>query len=116
MKHQSIDLAIIGMDCIFPGAPDMEAYWANILAGVDATGDPPKSWDALPFFDPNASASANDRSYCKRGGYIEEFARFDPAQFGIMPGSIDGSDPDHFLALRVAARALADSVLPYFRC
>jgi acyl transferase domain-containing protein/phosphopantetheinyl transferase len=109
MKHQSIDLAIIGMDCIFPGAPDMEAYWANILAGVDATGDPPKSWDALPFFDPNASASANERSYCKRGGYIEEFARFDPAQFGIMPGSIDGSDPDHFLALRVAARALADS-------
>jgi len=58
----------------------------------------------IAVFDPNASASANDRSYCKRGGYIEEFARFDPAQFGIMPGSIDGSDPDHFLALRVAAR------------
>ena len=26
-----------------------------------------------------------------------------------MPGSIDGSDPEHFLAMQVAARALADS-------
>jgi acyl transferase domain-containing protein/phosphopantetheinyl transferase len=109
MKTKPIDIALIGMDCIFPGAPDRSVFWSNILGNVDAVGDPPESWNALPFFDPNASATDNDRSYCKRGGYIAPFANFDPARFGIMPGSVDGSDPDHFLALLIAARALADS-------
>ena len=63
----------------------------------------------MPFYDPGATPETNDRTYCKRGGYIEPLVQFDPMEFGIMPGSIDGSDPEHFLAMQVAARALADS-------
>ena len=62
------DVAIIGMACIFPGAADLQAYWQNIVSGVDAIGDPPAEWDAELFYDPDASG--NDRTYCKRGGYL----------------------------------------------
>ena len=34
-------VAIIGMSCLFPGAPDVDAYWRNILGKVDAISDPP---------------------------------------------------------------------------
>ena len=33
-------IAIIGMACIFPQAPDLHAFWNNILEGVDAIGEP----------------------------------------------------------------------------
>ncbi len=101
------DVAIIGMACIFPGAPDLRTYWQNIIAKVDAVGDPPEDWEAELFYDP--SSTENDRVYCKRGGYLGDLARFDPLKFGIMPNSVDGGEPDQFLALQVAQEALADS-------
>lgn len=101
------DVAVIGMACIFPGAPDLRTYWENILNKIDATGDPPEEWRAELSYDPNSQA--NDRIYTKRGGYLGDLARFDPLRFGIMPRSIDGGEPDHFLALRVAYEALEDS-------
>ena len=101
------DIAIVGMAGIYPGAPNVEKFWTNILSKVDAVSDLPESWLAEDVFDPESTA--NDRIYCKKGGFIEEFAEFNPAEFGIMPSSIDGADPSHFLALRVAREALADA-------
>jgi acyl transferase domain-containing protein len=101
------DIAIIGMSCIFPGAPNLPTYWQNILAKVDAISDPPDQWGAEFFYDPETSS--NDRIYCKRGGYLKELAEFNPLQYGVMPSSIQGAEPGHFLALRVACEALADA-------
>ena len=40
------DVAIIGMACIFPKAPDLSAFWKNVCAGVDAITDAPAArWD-----------------------------------------------------------------------
>ena len=39
------DVAIIGMACVFPKAPDLATYWRNIREGVDAITDVPP--DAL---------------------------------------------------------------------
>lgn len=102
------DIAIIGMACIFPGAPDLDTYWRNIVAGVDAVTDvPPGRWDPEQFFDP--VSSAGDRLYCKRGGYLGDLARFDPLEYGIMPIALDGGEPAQLLSLRVAHEALADA-------
>jgi acyl transferase domain-containing protein len=101
------EIAIIGMSCTFPGARDVRQYWENILAKVDAVGEAPPDWEAGYFFD--ADSTANDRTYCKRGGFLGPLARFDPAEFGVMPQSVDGTEPDHFLALRAAAEALEDA-------
>ena len=101
------DIAIVGMACIFPGAPDLQSYWENIVSKVDAVTDPPEDWGADFFYDPDSRA--NDRIYCKRGGYLGELARFNPLDYGIMPLSVDGGEPDHYLALRLAYEALADA-------
>lgn len=102
------EVAIIGMACMFPGAPDLETYWQNILNRVDAITDPPpEAWEADIFFDPDSGA--NDRVYCKRGGYLGPLAEFNPLDYGIIPLGLDGGEPDQWLALKVAHDALKDA-------
>jgi acyl transferase domain-containing protein/phosphopantetheinyl transferase (holo-ACP synthase) len=95
-------IAIIGMAGIFPKAPDVRAFWRNILAGVDAVGEPLPEWQAKRYLD-------SGRIKTPRGGYLQDLFRFDPREFGIMPNSVDGGEPDQFLALRVARDALLDA-------
>ena len=102
------DVAIVGMSCLFPGAPGLEAYWRNILAKVDAVTDPPPgSWETDIFFDPDSQE--NDRVYCRKGGYLGDLATFDPLQHGVMPRTVEGGEPDQWLALRVAREAFDDA-------
>ena len=47
MNNASKDIAIIGMACVLPGAPDKQRYWENILHKVNAIADaPPESLPA----------------------------------------------------------------------
>jgi acyl transferase domain-containing protein len=101
------DIAIIGLACIFPAAPNVETFWENILSKVSAICDPPEEWRADLVFDPDSRSS--DRIYCKAGGYLKDLAQFNPLEYGVMPLSVDGSEPDQFLALRVAHEAVADA-------
>ncbi len=102
-----IDAAIIGMACVLPGAPDLETFWHNVTNGVDAISEAPP-WRVDPaFYDPEATTS--DRLYCKRGGFVDAYARFDAARHGVMPSATRGGEPDQFLTLEVATRALADA-------
>ena len=100
-------VAIVGMACLFPSAPDVDAYWGNILGGVDAVSDPaPESWDPDVYYDPDFSDV--DRTYCRRGGYLGSLATFDPLPYGIPPVAV-GGEPDQWLALAVAHAALQDA-------
>lgn len=95
-------IAIIGMACIFPQAPDVVSFWRNILAGVDAISEPTSEWEARRYLESGRIKTAH-------GGWLKDLYRFDPKEFGIMPNSIDGGEPDQFLALRVAREALDDA-------
>jgi len=95
-------IAIIGMACIFPGARDLQTYWNNIVSGFDAIGEPLDAWGAQRYLD-------SGRIKTQFGGFLRDLYRFDATEFGIMPSSINGSEPDQFLALRVAHDALADA-------
>ena len=100
-------IAIVGLACLFPGAPGLARFWQNIVDGVDAIGEvPPARWDAS-FYDPDSTAV--DRFYCKRGGFVDEHARFDPLAFGIMPKIAGVVEPDQLLTLRVGYEALQDA-------
>ena len=102
-------IAIVGMAVMLPGAPDLESYWRNLVDGVDAiTEAPAHRWDPA-FYDPAASADRADRVYCRRGGFIDDLAEFDPTRYGIMPNSVAGTEPDQLIALQVAASAIADA-------
>ena len=109
-RRRSPDIAIVGMACRFPGARDLFAYWANILAGVDAISEiPPDRWDPAVFHDPDSTA--NDRVGCRRGGYLDAPISFDAASHGIMPNAVEGGEPEQFLVLDAARAALDDAGL-----
>jgi len=100
------DVAIIGMACVYAGAPDLETFWLNVLEKVDGVGDPPPDWDPDGCL---TSAESGAHAYAGRGGYLGELAEFRPLQFGVMPRAVDGGEPGQFLALRVAHEALGDA-------
>ena len=101
------DIAIIGMSGIFPGAGDIHAFWKNIVHKVDAIQPVPAHRIDAVYFD--ADASAVDRFYCSRGGFIDDYAAFDPVEFGILPIAVEGIEPDHLLTLKLVYQALADA-------
>ena len=50
------DIAIIGMDCIFPRAGTVQRYWQNILDGDSYfTRMPSRLWRLENFYDRNRS-------------------------------------------------------------
>ncbi|MEV7586299.1 beta-ketoacyl synthase N-terminal-like domain-containing protein [Streptomyces erythrochromogenes] len=106
------DAAIVGMGAVFPGAADLASYRRNLLAGTDSIGEvPPERWDPEVYFDPGAASgpAAGDRFYCRRGGFVDGLAAFDPTRFGIMPAAVEGAEPDQMLALHATAEAIADA-------
>lgn len=101
-------VAIIGMECIFPGSPDVESFWANILEGRDLiTEVPAERWSADIYYR-QGPAAGRGKTPSKWGGFIDEIA-FDPLEYGIPPQSLAAIEPAQLLSLEVARRALADS-------
>ncbi len=108
-KRAPSDVAIVGIGCIVPGAPDMKTFWANILNKVDAiTEIPEKRWDWRQYYDPDRNA--RDKIYSKWGGFIDDVP-FDPIEFGMPPSSLKSIEPFQLLALLVVRAALEDAGL-----
>ncbi|MFK8912114.1 polyketide synthase, partial [Streptomyces sp. YS-3] len=109
MTGRQAPVAIVGMAVLLPGAEDLDAYWRNLVEGVDAVREVPEGrWDPV-YYRPGDPGGAADRIYCRRGGFVDGLAGVDAARFGIMPSSVAGTEPDQLIALTVAARALADA-------
>ena len=102
MKKQA-DAAIIGMSGIFPGAGDIHTFWQNIINKRDAIQTVPGNRLDASFFDTHATAV--DRFYCRKGGFIDDYAWFDPIQFGILPLAVEGTEPEQLLTLSLAKQA-----------
>ncbi|HEX8053993.1 MAG TPA: beta-ketoacyl synthase N-terminal-like domain-containing protein, partial [Thermoleophilaceae bacterium] len=105
-------IAIVGMSCRFPGAPDLDAFWRLLDDGVDAvTAVPPTRWDADAFYDPDPDAPM--RMNTRSGGFLDvPVDEFDAEMFGIAPREAAGMDPQQRLLLEVAWEALEDAGLP----
>ena len=103
----SVDIAVVGMDCVYPGAANVDQYWMNILSGRDCVGEVPAShWDKEALF--RSETTDTDYSNSKWGGFISP-TEFDPVEFGIIPQSLFMTEPSHLLSLLVAKRALKDA-------
>lgn len=101
------DIAIIGMSCILPKAPDVQTYWRNILDKVNAiTEIPADRWDWRRYYDPDPKAK--DKIYSKWGGFIDDVP-FDPISYGIPPSSLSSIEPLHLLTLEAVRAALKDA-------
>jgi len=102
------DVAIIGMSGLFPGAADIAAYWNNIINKVNAITDVPANRISNRYFEAG-NEGQYDRFYCTKGGFVDEYAHFNPYSFGILPLAVEGMEPDQLLALQLAHQALADA-------
>ncbi len=107
-KATSLDdsIAIVGMACKFPGAPDLSAYWEILESGRETITDgrqSPGSWAGLTG-DPAAKDPA-----LRRGGFIENIDQFDARFFGIQPMSARSMDPQQRMLLETAWQALEDA-------
>ncbi|WP_455753569.1 SDR family NAD(P)-dependent oxidoreductase [Streptomyces erythrochromogenes] len=103
-----VDVAIVGMACAYPGAQDLAAYWAMVLAGTDAVTEvPAERWDPALYYDADP-ARAGERTPSRWGGFLGPVP-FDALAHGIPPASLSAIEPVQLLALEISARALADA-------
>ncbi|ORE92447.1 beta-ketoacyl synthase [Stappia sp. 22II-S9-Z10] len=99
------DIAIIGMGCVFPGADGPAQFWKNICDKHVAIRQPVAEWEADRYLSSDSTTHITSAA----GGFLGDLCRVNPAALGIMPNSVDGSEPDQFLALKVARDALEDA-------
>jgi len=104
---KSVDIAIIGMACLFPGAKNLQTYWENILDKVNAISEvPPDRWKWRQYFDEDTGA--RDKVYSRWGGFLDDVP-FDPLKYGIPPNSLHSIEPLHLLTLEVVRAALKNA-------
>jgi acyl transferase domain-containing protein/NAD(P)H-dependent flavin oxidoreductase YrpB (nitropropane dioxygenase family) len=101
------DIAVVGIACMFPKAPNLRQYWQNICNRVDAIQEVPADrWRAEDFF--NEDRLAPDQVYSKWGGFLDKVV-FDPVKWRIPPASLQSIEPIQLLALEIASQAMADA-------
>jgi amino acid adenylation domain-containing protein len=93
-------IAIVGMACRLPGAPDLEAFWSILLAGGDGIAEPPAQRREL------IAQLGAAQGLPSRAGYIDGAERFDPAFFRMSKREADLLDPQHRLLLETVWHAL----------
>ncbi|MEM9928068.1 MAG: beta-ketoacyl synthase N-terminal-like domain-containing protein, partial [Cyanobacteria bacterium P01_D01_bin.50] len=99
-------IAIIGMDCRFPGgANSPEAYWELLREGIDAITEVPRErWLIDDYY--NSDPDVPGKMYTRYGGFIDNVDKFDPQFFGISPREATKMDPQQRLLLEVSYTAL----------
>ncbi len=99
-------IAIVGMACRFPGAPDIAAFWRQLETGSDAVTNGRQDngpWTGVAG-DPAAESGIRGR-----GGFLEGIDRFDAGFFGMTPIGARMADPQQRLLLETSWRALEDA-------
>ncbi len=100
-------VAIIGAGGVFPGAPNLDVFWHNILTGHNAIQELPEAWfDSAALYDPDPDAV--DASYARVGGIVEDTG-FDAKAFRIPPLTARAMDRTHQMALVASIEAMRDA-------
>src|SRR5688572_24398869 len=100
-------VAIIGLGCVLPDAPDVRTFWDNLLAGRSSIREVPKDrWDPALYFD--ADKSVVDKTYTKIGGFVLNDA-FNGLEYRMPPSTVAQIDPVQRWALASTRQALKDA-------
>ncbi|MFD2762813.1 SDR family NAD(P)-dependent oxidoreductase [Micromonospora eburnea] len=106
MSDETGDLnqvAVIGMAGRFPGAPDVETFWANLAAGREGVVSLSDEELTSSGADPELAAREN---YVKAKGVLTDADRFDAGFFGFHPREAEVLDPQHRVFLECVWTAL----------
>lgn len=104
-------IAVIGVSGRYPQAENIAAFWHNLQAGKDCVTElPADRWPLEDFYEADKeNAIANGKSYSKWGGFLKDFAAFDPVFFNLSRREALGIDPQERIFLEVCWEALEDA-------
>ena len=97
------DIAVVGMACRLPGAPDLEAFWRLLREGRDARRE--LADEHLRTLGVPAEVLA-DPGYVKAAMLLDGIDQFDAGFFGLSPRDAALFDPQHRVWLEVCWEAL----------
>ncbi len=100
-------LAIVGMACCYPEARTPGELWENALAQRRAFRRIPAERLSLDDYL-TSDRAAPDRTYASEAAVIEGY-EFDRVRFRVAGTTFRAADLAHWLALDIAAQALADA-------
>lgn len=105
-EHDAI--AVIGLSGRYPGAKNVDEFWANLTGGVDSVSEIPLSrWDYRDHYSPERGPK--NKVYSKWGGFIEDIDQFDSQYFSISPREAELLDPQERLFLQTAWECVSDA-------
>jgi len=101
-----VPIAVVGIDCRFPGARDKDAFWRLLLRGmVTDTEIPAQRWNIDNYYHPQGVVGSTNT---RRAHFLDDVDAFDSEFFGIAPVEAAVLDPQQRLLLQVSWRALED--------
>ena len=102
-------IAVIGMDCRFPGSRDADGFWNVLSRGLDCISEVPgERWSQA---DLELLLADREDLRTRWGGFIDGVDLFDAEFFGIARREAVHVDPQQRILLEVAWSALADAGL-----
>jgi amino acid adenylation domain-containing protein/non-ribosomal peptide synthase protein (TIGR01720 family) len=109
----SLDVAIVGMAGRFPGARDLDQFWANLRDGREGISFFSAAELAAAGVDPALAASPG---YVPAAGVLADADLFDAPFFGFTPREAAITDPQHRIFLECAWEALESAGYDPARC
>ncbi len=101
------EIAIIGMGCVYPDAPDTKTLWENIVSKKISIGEMPEErLDPSLYYDPDRKAE--DKTYTKIAGHVADFV-FDAERFGYEPAKAAKISRSQKMVLTAAYQAAAEA-------
>ncbi|MFY9342296.1 MAG: beta-ketoacyl synthase N-terminal-like domain-containing protein, partial [Planctomycetota bacterium] len=97
------DIAVVGMACRLPGAPDLEAFWRLLREGRDARRELTDEHLRSLGVPPDVLA---DPAYVKAAMVLDGIDQFDAGFFGLSARDAALFDPQHRVWLEVCWEAL----------
>lgn len=103
-------IAVIGIACRFPGAPNISEFWQLLAAGRNLVVEGPpgsvigRSGEQFPKFDSESSA-------LRFGAFVEDIDFFDAEFFRISPLEAQLLDPQQRMMLETSWQALEDAAI-----
>ncbi|QYJ80642.1 3-hydroxyacyl-[acyl-carrier-protein] dehydratase FabA [Shewanella acanthi] len=101
-------IAIVGLAAQYPDADTPEKFWQNLLDKRDSRSQIDAAKLGANPEDYQGVQGENDRFYCDKGGYIQNF-RFDPTGYQLPEAHFAGLDESFLWALQCSKKALIDA-------
>ncbi|MET9798299.1 amino acid adenylation domain-containing protein, partial [Nocardiopsis alba] len=101
------DVAIIGIDGVFPGASDLDGLWRILAGGEDHVREVPADrWNLEEYYSTDQEPGS---VYLREAGFVREWDEFDPGFFRIPPSDARWMDPQQRHLIQSVWRTLEDA-------